>query len=213
VSLDPIAIPSASSPHRPGRAPALYVVGFAHPNVEAETAFRLPCPPRWDDAPLGTAAAELRIRKAYLGTLDALRTGCVEPQRLAKLRRLTREVRSESARVALDHLCRVQRFVRWSGGGWPVIPAPEVPLDRIVVTAPVSLEEEFTDAELAHRYAWTLDWMRMHRWTVGRGLLLEWRLYEKPPTDSPAEPIVVAVEPEVRSTPASPPLDWPIVRA
>jgi hypothetical protein len=193
--------------------PALYVVGFVPTSVEAEIAFRLPCSPRWDDRPLGTAAAELRIRKAYYSTLDALRTGYTDPVRLAKLRRLAREVRSEDARAALEHLCRVQRFVRWSSGGWPVIPTPPAPLDRIVVSAPVFSDEDPTDVELAHRHAWALDWMRTHRWTVGRGLLVEWRLYEKPAPDAPAPPIAVAVEPEVRPSSLAAPLDWPIARA
>ena len=195
--MPPTPAPAAPSPHRPGRAPALYVVGFALSRPEAETAFRLPCPPRSEEGPIGGAAAELRVRKAYYATLDALRTGQAEPERIAKLGRLIREVRSESVREGLEHLRRVQRFVRSAGGGWPVIPTPSLALDHIVVSAPASPSEDLTDAELTHRYAWALDWLRMHRWTVGRGLLLEWRHFEPLPSDAPAPAISVAIEPEV----------------
>jgi hypothetical protein len=115
------------------------------------------------------------MRKAYFATLDALRTGVVEPERLAKLGRLVAEVRSATARAGLEHLRVVQRFVRRAAAGWPVIATPDVPFDRVVVTAPFDPATPTDAPELERRYAWALDWLRMHRWVVGREVAIEWR--------------------------------------
>jgi hypothetical protein len=124
---------------------------------------------------LGALAAERRVRKAYFATLDALGTGVVDPERLARLGRLVAEVRSATTRAGLEHLRVVQRFVRRAAAGWPVIVPPEVPFDRVVVTAPFDAEARPDAAELERQYAWALDWLRMHRWLAGRGATIEWR--------------------------------------
>jgi hypothetical protein len=123
----------------------------------------------------GALAAERRVRKAYFATLDALRTGVVDPDRLVKLGRLLGEVRSATTRAGLEHLRTVQRFVCRAAAGWPVIPGPEAPLDRVVVTAPFDPARRPDRAELERRYAWALDWLRMHRWVAGREIAIEWR--------------------------------------
>ncbi len=167
---------------RASRAPALYFVGSAAARPDVVSSFRLPCPPRLDAGQLGASAAERRIRKAYFATLDALRTGLVDPTRLAKLGRLASEVRSATTRGGVEHLRVVQRFVRRAASGWPVILAPEVPFDRVVVTAPFDPEARPDDVELERRYAWVLDWLRMHRWVAGRDVAIEWRpLATRPP--------------------------------
>ena len=158
---------------RASRAPAIYVVGRAEARPDVVAAFRLPCPPVLDGR-LGAIAAERRVRKAYYATLDALRTGVSDTDRLAKLARLTVEVRSATTREGLEHLRVVQRYVRRAAAGWPVILAPEAPLDRVVVTAPFGALTSADAAELEQRYAWTLDWLRMHRWLAGRAVI-EWR--------------------------------------
>ena len=159
-------------------------------------AFRLPCSPTLD-APLGVAAAERRIRKAYFATLDALRTGRVDPDAEAQLTRLTREVRALAVRRALQHLRAVQRFVRREAAGWPVIAAPRTPLVRVVVTAPSlpsgpASHAAPSDAALTRRHAWALDWLRMHRWVAGRGLQIEWHAQERTREPAPARPATPA---------------------
>jgi hypothetical protein len=180
------------------RGPALYVLGWESATGAAPlgspagspVAFRLPCPPTLDQ-PLGVAAGERRVRKAYFATLDALRTGHVDPDAEGKLARLTREVRSLGARRELQRLQRVQRFVREQAAGWPVIAAPRAPLARVVATVPAGraapradeplIDQPLVDERFAHRYAWALDWLRMHRWVAGRGLTLEWRRADEAP--------------------------------
>lgn len=171
---------------RPERAPALEIVGHCAAAPGARISFRLPCPPDVS-GPLGTSAAERRVRKAYFATLDALRTGVADPDRIAALARLARDVRCARARVGLLHLLRAQRFVRATASGWPVIPAPSGPLGRIVVTVPAGIEVECPDA-LATRFAWTLDWLRMHRWIDGSRATVAWRAT----SDSLADAILAA---------------------
>lgn len=169
----PRGIDRAPRVPRVPRAPALYVLGWESSGRTTPVAFRLPCPPALDGA-FGAAAAERRVRKAYFATLDALRTGRVDDAAEARLARLTREVRSPAARRALQPLLRAQRFVRTAAAGWPVIAAPRTSLARLAVTVPPG-DTMLPDAVLAGRYGWALDWMRMHRWVAGRGLVLEWR--------------------------------------
>ena len=162
-------------PSPASRAPALYIVGRASARPDVISTFRIPCPPSVDEEPVGALAAERRVRKAYYATLDTLRTGVVAPDRLAKLGRLVTEVRSTTTRAGLEHLWVVQRFVRRAACGWPVIEPPEVPFDRVVVTAPFDPASPPEGTELARRYEWALDWLRMHRWLAGRGVAIEWR--------------------------------------
>jgi hypothetical protein len=158
----------------PTRAPALYVHAWDSPDLPAPVAFRLPCPPTLSQS-LGVPAAERRVRKAYFATLDALRTGRVDPEAEARLARLTRDVRPLDARRELQQLQRVRQFVRTSAAGWPVIPAPRAPLVRLTLTVPPDDAAAWSEPVLTDRYAWALAWMRMHRWVAGRGLVLEWR--------------------------------------
>ena len=162
-------------PHAPSRQPALYIEGRSAARPDVVASFRLPCPPPLADGRVGAVAAERRVRKAYFATLDALRTGVVDTGRFAKLGRLVDEVRSAATRGGLEHLRAVQRFVRRAAEGWPVIQRPEAPLDRVVVTAPFDPAQRPDGAELEARYAWALDWLRMHRWLAGRDVAIEWR--------------------------------------
>lgn len=179
-------MPSASG--RPSRAPALYVTGSPGAG-ESPIAFRLPCPPAWDDRPPVVRAAERRARKAYFAALDALYRGQVNEDAAGKLRRLVTDVRSLSARAALEHLLRVFNFVRRGGASGPVLVAPPAPCERVAIGVPGA--QWTTERErLAERYAWPLEWLRMHRFLAGKSLVVDWYpLPEAAGVVSPVRPI------------------------
>ena len=180
--------PVPSVPGRPLRAPALYVTGSPGAGG-APISFRLPCPPAWDDRPPAVRAAERRARKAYFAALDALSRGEVNEDAAGKLRRLVTDVRSLSARGALEHLLRVFGFVRREAAEGPVLVAPAEPCARVAIGIPAA--QWSTDgARLADRYAWPLEWLRMHRFVVGKALVVDWYpLPDLPGAASPVRPI------------------------
>lgn len=160
------------------RAPAVYVSGRAAADPASTMAIRLPSPPRWDDRRPSAWAAERRARKAYFAALDALATGLVVAEDVAKLDRLILDVRSATARTALGQLRRVFEYAqRTTGDDDPaILPAAAGPCDRIVVALPVGERDERPEV-LAERYAWTLEWLRTRRFVVGgKGLAIEWRV-------------------------------------
>src|SRR5688500_2459837 len=97
----------------PARAPALYFVGTL-PDADGGKPFnfRLPCPPTWHDRAPSAWAADRRARRAYFATLDALRSGRVDEEEVAKSQRLLADIRSMSARAALTHFLRIMDTVR-----------------------------------------------------------------------------------------------------
>ncbi|MDF1502900.1 hypothetical protein [Roseisolibacter sp. H3M3-2] len=164
--------PSGSAPSRPPRAPALYVTGSPAAGAPP-LSFRLPVPPSWDDRPPTARAAERRARKAYFAALDALYRGEVNEDAAGKLRRLVEDVRSLTARGALEHLLDVLGFVRRTAPAGPVLAAPTTPCERVAVGVPP--RHWTTDrARLAERYAWPMEWLRMHRFVAGKALVIDW---------------------------------------
>ena len=157
---------------RPLRSPALYVAGGATAIDIDKLFLRLPTPPSWDDRPPTARAAERRARKAYFAALDALNQGQVNDEAVHKLRRLVEDVRSTTARRALEHLLRVFGFVR-RGGERPVLVAPPEPCARVTIGVPAD-EWDADRARLAERYAWPLEWLRMRRFVAGKSLIIDW---------------------------------------
>lgn len=161
----------AADSKSPPRAPALY---FSTPETSPTSiAFRLPCPPAWDDRQPSVRAAERRARKAYVTALEALATGTVPAEQALKIQRLASEVRSTSARVALEHLLRVLGFVRKHGAA--VLPAPDAPLTAVIATVPLPPNGAGEDG-LRRRYAWALEWLQARRYLATRNLSIEWRV-------------------------------------
>lgn len=159
------------------RAPALYVSGLVQgePGGAMEPfAFRLPCPPAWDDRQPGAWAAERRARRAYFATLDALRTGRPDPVEAAKIERLLGDLRSQTARASIRHFQRVLEFVGRTGSG-TVLPPPAEPMTTVVITAPPGPAGGNRPAEMAERYRWALEWLSTRRYVVPKGLKVEWR--------------------------------------
>ncbi|WP_284348631.1 hypothetical protein [Roseisolibacter agri] len=161
-------------PHtgRPLRSPALYVAGGSTSDGQDPLFLRLPSPPSWDDRPPSARAAERRARKAYFAALDALYQGQVSDEAVDKLQRLVADVRSTSARSALEHLLRVFGFVRREESG-PVLVPPAAPCARITIGVPAE-EWDADRARLAERYAWPLEWLRMRRFVAGKALVIDW---------------------------------------
>jgi hypothetical protein len=169
--------PPSSTPFTaPMRAPALYVAGFAEQEPGGPVlpvSFRLPCPPSWDDRHPGAWAAERRARRAYFATLDALRTGAIDPGDEAKIGRLLQDLRSGSAQSAIRHFQRILDYVHRLVGR-ATLPAPTEPMRGLVITVPPP--GPVRPAELANRYRWALEWLEARRYVVGKGLRIEWRV-------------------------------------
>ena len=175
---------------RPLRAPALYVAGGAATPEADPLLFRIPSPPTWADRPPAVRAAVRRARKAYFAALDALYHAEVNDEVVGKLQRLVADVRSSTARRALEHLLRVFGFARRSAR--PVLVAPATPCTRVTIGVPA--EEWAADrARLADRYAWPLEWLRMRRFVVGKALVIDW--YPLPPMPVEAREPVRAPRP------------------
>ena len=105
-------------------------------------------------------------------------TGIVPGEQSRKVQRLAAEVRSVSARAALEHLLRVLGFVRRHGR--PVLPPPPAPLDTIIATVPLPPQGAGEEG-LRRRYAWALEWLQSRRYLASRGLTIEWRVEVPPP--------------------------------
>ncbi|HEY0971577.1 MAG TPA: hypothetical protein VGE02_11475 [Gemmatimonadales bacterium] len=163
----------------PTRAPALYVSGtleHGEDGASLPVAFRLPCPPVWDDRRPAAWAAERRARRAYFATLDALRTGSIDPTEEAKIGRLIEDLRSQSASKTIRHFQRVLEHVRDLAGS-PTLPNPPCPMKRVVITVPApSSSRPRRASDVAARYRWALEWLEARRYVAaGKELRLEWR--------------------------------------
>ncbi len=167
---------------RPLRSPALHVAGDPTPDDQGPLSLRLPSPPSWLDRPPSARAAERRARKAYFAALDALYQGHVSDEAVDKLQRLVADVRSTSARGALEHLLRVFRFARREDTG-PVLVAPAAPCARITIGVPAG-EWDADRTRLADRYAWPLEWLRMRRFVAGKALIVDWYPLPAPSVDA-----------------------------
>lgn len=143
-------------------------------------AFRLPCPPAWDDRLPGAWAAERRARRAYFATLDALRTGAVDPVETAKIERLLGDLRSHTARATVSHFQRVLQFVERLGSS-AVVPPPAEPMTAVVIGAPPLPAASTRPANLATRYRWALEWLSTRRFVASKGLRVEWRVRRATP--------------------------------
>lgn len=169
------------------RAPAVYVTGWAASDPSSTMSFRLPVPPRWDDRRPSAWAAERRARKAYFAALDALATGHVPSEDVAKLGRLIDDVGSDMARESLVRLRRAIAFVeRATSDDEPALLPAAHPCDVLVLTLPAG-EQEWRPEMLRERYDWTLEWLRTRRFVVGKGLSIEWRSGERRVLDVPPE--------------------------
>lgn len=168
----PACADPVSTSGRPLRAPALYVAGGATASDSAKLVMRLPVPPAWDDRPPSARAAERRARKAYFAALDALHLGEVREDAVGKLQQLVGDIRSSTARHALEHLLRVFGFVRRGAPG-PVLVPPAAPWERVTIGVPA---ESWTAdrARLLDRYEWPLEWLRMRRFVAGKALVIDW---------------------------------------
>lgn len=179
------AVTTPSYSPAPARAPALYVSGFVDresDGVVVPFAFRLPCPPSWDDRLPGAWAAERRARRAYFATLDALRTGIVDPVETAKMERLIGDLRSQTARATVRHFQRVVEFVERLGGRRAVVPEPPEPMAAVVITAPpVPASGARASDTPSSRYKWALEWLSTRRFVVPKGLRVEWRVRRMTP--------------------------------
>ena len=171
-STFPARAKSVAQTGRPLRSPAIYVAGGATAIDMDKLFLRLPSPPSWSDRPPSARAAERRARKAYFAALDALHQGQVNDEAVDKLQRLVEDVRSTSARRALEHLLRVFGFVRRDGVK-PVLVAPSAPCARVTVGVPAE-EWDADRTRLAERYAWPLEWLRMRRFVAGKSLIIDW---------------------------------------
>jgi hypothetical protein len=138
-------------------------------------------------------AAERRARKAYFAALDALYRGEVNEDAAGKLRRLVTDVRSLTARSALEHLLRVFGFVRREAVA--VLVAPPVPCERVAIGVPGA--QWTPDRErLPERYAWPIEWLRMHRFVAGKALVVDW--YPLPEASRAVSPIRAVGAPRPR---------------
>jgi hypothetical protein len=171
-STHPACADSVSTSGRPLRAPALYVAGVVPAAQSSPLVMRLPIPPAWDDRPPSVRAAERRARKAYFAALDALNLGEVREDAVGKLQQLVGDMRSRTAKQALEHLLRVFGFVRRGAAG-PVLVAPAEPWERVTIGVPADVWTA-DRAKLVDRYAWPLEWLRMRRFVAGKALVIDW---------------------------------------
>ena len=176
----PLGTDAAPVLARPRRASALQIAGSGPADPSCVHCFRLPCPPTWDDRPLGGRALHRRMRKAYFAVLDGMRSGRAAPTLDGSLLALLKESRSRTANAALRQLQRALAAVRRAGGA-PLLRAPAAPLTSVTVTTPPlpavrhgARPHHSADA-LESRYAWALEWLRIHRFTAGKGLSIGWR--------------------------------------
>jgi hypothetical protein len=125
---------------------------------------------------------ERRARKAYFAALDALRTGLIAEDRHIKLLRLTEEVRSGSAKTALEHLERVLAAVARREESAPLLPAPTRLLE---LTASVPRNALVGHESFEVRFAWTIEWLRTRGYLTGMEQAVRWRV-ESTPAHVPA---------------------------
>jgi hypothetical protein len=156
-------------PESASRAGAVYIAGTSADG--ARQSFRLPLPPSLDRATVWAAAR--RMRRAYVATLDAMRTGQVAPHRREKLERLYRDARSDAVRDALGHYLRVLDAIERDAARRPLLP-PSVRL--LTPSAAVPREAFAPRSTLDERLSWTIDWLRTHGYVAAGELPVRWRV-------------------------------------
>jgi len=161
------------------RIPMLRVEGQLPGESSPRVVFHLPLPPLGGAGVRAVHALERRAKKSYFAVLDAMRTGVVDADRSAQLRRLAGEVRTRrSAGVvadALEQLVAVMGAVATGMGGAPTLPELNQPLAALVIgissgAAPFPVS---TDV-LTEMLRWPLEWLRTRGVTVASGLEIRW---------------------------------------
>jgi hypothetical protein len=171
-------IREARRPRAP-RAPMLRVEGCVSGSGKPLVVFHLPLPPLGGASLRAVHALERRAKKAYFAVLDAMRTGVVDAERSAQLRRLAGEVRTRRSggmvADALEQLVTVMGAIATGVAGAPSVPELNQPLVALVVGVtsgstplPVSAEA------LAELLSWPLEWLRTRGVTVTNGLEIHW---------------------------------------
>ena len=137
--------------------------------------FHLPLPPLGGAGVRAVHALERRAKKAYFAALDAMRTGVVDIDRIAQLRRLASEVRTrrstEMVAETLEQLMGVMGAVAAGIGGAPLLPELNQPLAELVVGLNShQLRCRYRRKRSADILRWPLEWLRTRGVTVANGL-------------------------------------------
>jgi len=162
-----------------GAAPTLRVEGRVAGEGALRVVFHLPLPPLPAAGMRAVHAIERRAKNAYFTVLDAMRTGMVDAENRAQLRRLAAQVRAR-ARVspvsdAFESLVAVMAAITTGMGGIPMVPQLERPLGAVVIgltAGPILLPT--STAMLAELLRWPLEWLRTRGLIVARGLEIRW---------------------------------------
>jgi hypothetical protein len=153
----------------------LRVEGSVSGDSSVRVVFHLPLPPLGGAGVRAVHALERRAKKAYFAALDSMRTGVVDADRIAQLRRLVTEVRTrrstEMVAETLEQLMGVMGTIAAGMGGAPLLPELNQPLAALVIglsSAPAPLPAS-TEA-LTDILRWPLEWLRTRGVTVANGL-------------------------------------------
>jgi hypothetical protein len=160
------------------RAPAVYFAGNPPARQAAPYVFRLPCPPDYIVVRQAGRALKRRAKKAYFAALDAMRTGRVDSEAAAKLRRLLAEATTRPARALLGQLVNVMEAAMRTGE--PILPPPPVPLGSLVATATDPYVNVKAKDDPLEQLAWPLEWLRTRGYIVTKGLQLRWEMPHGP---------------------------------
>jgi hypothetical protein len=153
----------------------LRVEGCVSGDSAVRVVFHLPLPPLGGAGVRAVHALERRAKKAYFAVLDAMRTGVVDADRIAQLRRLASEVRTrrstEMVAETLEQLMGVMGAIAAGMGGAPLLPELNQPLAALAIglssaSAPLPASAE----ALADILRWPLEWLRTRGVTVANGL-------------------------------------------
>jgi hypothetical protein len=169
----------ARSPCMPIRVPMLRMEGCVSGGMNSRVVFLLPLPPLGGASMRAVHALERRAKKSYFAVLDAMRTGVVDADRNAQLRRLAGEVRTRRSggMVAdtLEQLVSMMGAIATGVAGAPLLPELSQPLAALVVgvTSGSTPMPDTADA-LAELLRWPLEWLRTRGVTVANGLEIHW---------------------------------------
>jgi hypothetical protein len=166
---------SARLPRTSGGAPMLRVEGCVSGDSTVRVVFHLPLPPLGGAGVRAVHALERRAKKAYFAVLDSMRTGVVDMDRIAQLRRLAGEVRTrrstEMVADALEQLVSLMGSIAAGMGGAPLLPELHQPLAALVIGLSAASAPLPTSADaLADVLRWPLEWLRTRGVTVASGL-------------------------------------------
>ena len=162
-----------------GDAPMLRVEGCVSGDESQRVVFHLPLPPLGSRGLRTVHAVERRAKKAYFAVLDAMRTGVVDADRNAQLRRLAGEVRTRANGAmivdALQQLVTLMGGIATGMGGAPMLPELNQPLVALVIgltsgSAPLPSSAD----PLSEMLHWPLEWLHTRGVTVARGLEIRW---------------------------------------